>query len=287
MTLFRSIGTTLEMIKWEHSFLTLPFGLTGAVLAAQGIPPVRTLLWICVALIAGRSAAMAFNRLVDAHIDAANPRTKTRALPAGKLSREFVAGFVVVTSAILIFAAWQLNPLAFRLSPAALAIVFLYSYTKRFTRWSHVALGLAMGIAPAAAWIAVRGSLDPRILLLTAAVIFWGAGFDILYGCQDYEFDCSANVYSAPKAFGIRNALRLARLFHVITFALLVWMALAFGLGKIALAGVLLVGLLLIYEHSLVKHDDLRRLNAAFFTMNGFISMGFLLFIAADFVLRQ
>jgi 4-hydroxybenzoate polyprenyltransferase len=287
MALLRSIGTTLEMIKWEHSFLTLPFGLTGAVLAAQGIPPVRTLLWICVALIAGRSAAMAFNRLVDSSIDSANPRTKTRALPAGKLSREFVAGFVIVTSAILIFAAWQLNPLAFRLSPAALAIVFLYSYTKRFTRWSHVALGLAMGIAPAAAWIAVRGTLDPRILLLTAAVIFWGAGFDILYGCQDYEFDCSASVYSVPKAFGIRNALRLARLFHLITFGLLVWMALAFGLGKIALAGVLLVGLLLIYEHSLVKHDDLRRLNAAFFTMNGFISMGFLFFIAADFILRR
>ncbi|MFZ0704503.1 MAG: UbiA-like polyprenyltransferase [Candidatus Korobacteraceae bacterium] len=287
MALLRSIGTTLEMIKWEHSFLTLPFGLTGAVLAAQGIPPWRTLLWICVALIAGRSAAMAFNRLADAQIDAANPRTRIRALPAGKLTREFVAGFVIVTSAILIFAAWQLNPLAFRLSPAALAIVFLYSYTKRFTRWSHVALGLAMGIAPAAAWIAVRGSLDPRILLLTAAVIFWGAGFDILYGCQDYEFDCSARVYSVPKAFGIRNALRLARVFHVITFALLVWMALAFGLGKIALAGVLLVGLLLIYEHSLVKHDDLRRLNAAFFTMNGFISMGFLFFIAADFILRR
>ncbi len=282
MPLLRSIGTTLEMIKWEHSFLTLPFGLTGAVLAAQGIPSARTLLWICVALIAGRSAAMAFNRLVDTHIDAANPRTKTRALPAGKLTREFVAGFVVVMSAILIFAAWQLNPLAFRLSPAALAIVFLYSYTKRFTRWSHVALGLAMGIAPVAAWIAVRGSLDPRILLLGAAVIFWGAGFDILYGCQDYEFDCSTDVYSAPKAFGIRNALRLARLFHVVTFALLVWMVLAFGLGKIAMAGVLLVGSLLIYEHSLVKHDDLRRLNAAFFTMNGFISMGFLFFIAAD-----
>jgi 4-hydroxybenzoate polyprenyltransferase len=287
MPLLRSIGTTLEMIKWEHSFLTLPFGLTGAVLAAQGIPPASTLLWICVALIAGRSAAMAFNRLADAHIDAANPRTKMRALPAGKLSREFVAGFVIVTSAILIFAAWQLNPLAFRLSPAALAIVFLYSYTKRFTRWSHVALGVAMGVAPVAAWIAVRGSLDPRILLLGAAVIFWGAGFDILYGCQDYDFDCSASVYSVPKTFGIRNALRLARLFHVITFALLVWMVLAFGLGKIALAGVLMVGLLLIYEHSLVKHDDLRRLNAAFFTMNGFISMGFLFFIAADFILRR
>ena len=275
------------MIKWEHSFLTLPFGLTGAVLAAQGIPPVRTLLWICVALIAGRSAAMAFNRLADANIDAANPRTKMRALPAGRLSRGFVAGFVLVTSAILIFAAWQLNPLAFRLSPAALAIVFLYSYTKRFTRWSHVALGLAMGIAPAAAWIAVRGSLDPRILLLSAAVIFWGAGFDILYGCQDYEFDCSAKVYSVPKAFGIRNALRIARLFHIVTFAVLVWMVIAFGLGKIAMAAVLLVGLLLIYEHSLVRHDDLRRLNAAFFTMNGFISMGFLFFIAADFLVRR
>ncbi len=207
-----------------------------------------------------------------------------RALPAGKLSREFVAGFVLVTSAILIFAAWQLNPLAFRLSPAALTVVFLYSYTKRFTRWSHVALGLAMGIAPVASWIAVRGSLDPRILLLGLAVIFWGAGFDILYGCQDYDFDCSSNVYSVPKAFGIRNALRLARFFHVVTFGLLVWMVLAFGLGKIAMAGVLLVGVLLIYEHSLVKHDDLRRLNAAFFTMNGFISMGFLFFVLADFL---
>ena len=275
------------MIKWEHSFLTLPFGLTGAVLAARGIPSARTLLWICVALVAGRSAAMAFNRLADVHIDAANPRTKMRALPAGKLSREFVAGFVIVTSAILIFASWQLNPLAFRLSPVALAIIFLYSYTKRFTRWSHVALGLAMGIAPAAAWVAVRGSLDPRILLLTAAVIFWGAGFDILYGCQDYEFDRSADIYSVPKAFGIKNALRIARLFHVITFVLLVWVVLAFGLGKIAMAGVIIVGLLLIYEHSLVKHDDLRRLNAAFFTMNGFVSMGFLFFIAADCVVRR
>ena len=286
MPLLRSIGTTLEMIKWEHSFLTLPFGLTGAVLAARGIPSARSLVWICIALVAARSAAMAFNRLADANIDAANPRTKSRALPAGKLSREFVTGFVVVTSAILIFAAWQLNPLAFRLSPLALAIVFLYSYTKRFTRWSHLALGLAMGIAPAAAWIAVRGSFDPRILLLTAAVVFWGAGFDILYGCQDYEFDRSAaQVYSVPKAFGIRNALRLARVFHVVTFTFLVSMVLAFGLGKIAMAGVLIVGLLLIYEHSLVKHDDLSRLNAAFFTMNGFISMGFLFFIAADFLL--
>ena len=174
---------------------------------------------------------MAFNRLADATIDAANPRTRIRALPAGKLSKSFVAWFVVVTSAMLILAAWELNPLAFYLSPVALGIVFLYSFTKRFTRWSHVVLGLAMGIAPAAAWIAVRGSLDPRILILTAAVIFWGAGFDILYSCQDYEFDRAADVYSVPKAFGIRNAWPL-RGFHVITVLLLVWMVLAFGWAR-------------------------------------------------------
>ena len=236
--MLRSIGTTLEMIKWEHSVLTLPFGLTGAVLAAHGIPNLHTCIWIVAALVAARSAAMAFNRLVDADLDAANPRTRVRALPAGKLTKSFVAWFVVVASAILIFAAYQLNPLAFYLSPVALAIVFLYSFTKRFTRWSHVVLGLAMGTAPAAAWIAVRGSLDPRILILTAAVVFWGAGFDILYSCQDYEFDSSSDVYSVPKAFGIRTALGIARFFHVITVVLLAWMVVAFGLGKIAEAGV-------------------------------------------------
>ena len=280
--IFRNTGTTLEMIKWEHSVLTLPFGLTGAVLAARGIPNLHTSVWIIVALVAARSAAMAFNRLVDADIDAENPRTKIRALPAGKLSKQFVLGFVVVTSAILIFAAWELNPLAFYLSPVALAIVFFYSFTKRFTRWAHVVLGLAMGIAPAAAWIAVRGTFDPRILLLTGAVVFWGAGFDILYSCQDFEFDHSFGVYSIPRAFGIRSALVIARMFHVITVALLAGMVAAFGLGKIAMVGVGIVALLLVYEHSLVKHDDLSRVNAAFFTMNGLISMGFLFFIAAD-----
>jgi len=275
------------MIKWEHSVLTLPFGLTGAVLAARGIPNVHTSIWIIVALVAARSAAMAFNRLVDADIDAENPRTKIRAIPAGKLSKQFVLGFVLITSAILIFAAWELNPLAFYLSPVALAIVFFYSLTKRFTRWAHVVLGIAMGIAPAAAWIAVRGSFDPRILLLTGAVVFWGAGFDILYSCQDYEFDRGSELYSVPKAFGIRNALIIARLFHVITVALLMAMIVAFGLGRIAMAGVVIVALLLVYEHSLVKHDDLSRVNAAFFTMNGFISMGFLFFVAADVMLRH
>src|SRR5579863_2314036 len=209
VALFRSIGTTLEMIKWEHSVLTLPFGLTGAVLAAGGIPSLHTSLWIIVALVAARSAAMAFNRLADATIDAANPRTTVRALPAGRLTRSFVAWFVIVTSAILILAAWELNPLAFYLSPVALGIVFFYSYTKRFTRWAHVVLGLAMGIAPAAAWVAVRGTLDPRILILTGAVIFWGAGFDILYACQDYDHDVTVDVYSVPKAFGIRKALMI------------------------------------------------------------------------------
>jgi len=280
--IFRNTGTTLEMIKWEHSVLTLPFGLTGAVLAARGIPTLHTSIWIVVALVAARSAAMAFNRLVDADIDAENPRTKIRALPAGKLSKQFVLGFVVVTSAILIVAAWELNPLAFYLSPVALAIVFFYSFTKRFTRWAHVVLGLAMGIAPAAAWIAVRGTFDPRILLLTGAVVFWGAGFDILYSCQDFEFDHSFGVYSIPRAFGIRSALVIARMFHVITVALLAGMVAAFGLGKIAMVGVGIVALLLVYEHSLVKHNDLSRVNAAFFTMNGLISMGFLFFIAAD-----
>ena len=284
--LFRSIGTTLEMIKWEHSVLTLPFGLTGAVLAARGIPNLHTSIWIVVALVAARSAAMAFNRLADAAIDAANPRTKIRALPAGKLSKSFVAWFVVVTSTLFIFAAHELNPLAFDLSPVALGVVFLYSFTKRFTRWAHVVLGIGDGHCPAAAWIAVRGSLDPRILILTAAVVFWGAGFDILYACQDYDHDCSSEVYSVPKAFGIRTALGIARLFHVITVLLLAWMVVAFGLGKIAVAGVVFVALLLIYEHSLVKHDDLSRVNAAFFTMNGLVSMAFLFFIAGDLLAR-
>ena len=283
--LLHNLRTTLEMIKWEHSVLTLPFGLTGAVLAARGIPNMHTSIWIIVALVAARSAAMAFNRLVDADIDADNPRTKIRAIPGGKLSKSFVFWFVVAAAVVLLFAAWELNPLAFYLSPLALGIVFFYSFTKRFTRWAHVVLGIAMGIAPAAAWIAVRGSFDPRIVLLTGAVVFWGAGFDILYSCQDYEYDRGADVYSVPKAFGIRNALIIARLFHVITVALLVAMIVAFGLGKIAMAGVGLVVLLLVFEHSLVKHDDLSRLNPAFFSLNGFISMGLLFFVAADLLL--
>jgi 4-hydroxybenzoate polyprenyltransferase len=270
------------MIKWEHSVFVLPFALTGAMLAARGWPDLHTISWIVVAMISARSAAMAFNRLADATIDAANPRTWTRALPAGELTQGFVALFVVVTSAAFLFAAWQLNRLAFALSPVALAVVLLYSYTKRFTRWSHLALGLAMGIAPSAAWIAVRGSLDPRILLLTAAVAFWGGGFDILYSCQDYEFDRQSNLHSVPKFFGVAKSLWLARFFHLLMVLLLIALVLVFHLGYLADAGVGIVAVLLAYEHSLVSPDDLSKLNAAFFTMNGVISIVFFLFIAAD-----
>jgi len=283
--IFRSLATTLEMIKWEHSVLTLPFGLTGAVLAARGIPSAHKLLWIAVGLVSARAAAMSFNRLVDHPFDAANPRTKSRALPAGALSREFVAGFVLVSSALLVLAAAELNQLALYLSPVALAVILLYSFTKRFTRWSHLVLGLAMGLAPAAGWVAVRGTLDPRILILTAAVTFWGAGFDVLYACQDYDFDCQSGLHSVPKYFGIARSLWIARVFHLCTLVLLGTLVWVFGLGPIAIAGVTAVAALLAYEHSLVSANDLSRLNAAFFTMNGVISMVFLAFVTASFLL--
>ena len=287
MALFRNIGITLEMIKWEHSVFALPFALAGAMLAAGGIPRGRQLLWIVVAMVAARSAAMAFNRLVDNRLDAANPRTRSRALPAGLLSPKFVAGFVVLSSLLLMLAAWKLNWLAFVLSPVALAVVLLYSFTKRFTRWSHLVLGFALGIAPAAAWIAVRGSLDPRILLLTVAVTFWVAGFDVLYACQDYDFDRDAGLHSIPRFFGIARTLLLARVLHGLMLLSLLGVVRAFHLGSIAIAGVLVVGLLLTYEHSLVAADDLSKLNAAFFATNGVISVLLFAFIAADLLLRR
>jgi len=285
--LLHNLRVTLEMIKWEHSVFVLPFALCGAMLAAGGLPSSHALAWIIVAMVAARSAAMAFNRLADASLDAANPRTRTRALPAGTLTPAFVATFVIVSCAIFIVAALQLNRLSFFLSPIALAVLLLYSYTKRFTRWSHLVLGFAMGIAPSAAWIAVRGSLDPRILLLTAAVTFWGGGFDVLYACQDYEFDRQTGLHSIPRYFGIDKSLWIARAFHLIMLALLISLILVFGLGKLAIAGVALVALLLAYEHSLVSPTDLSKLNAAFFTMNGVISVVFFLFLAGDLLARN
>ncbi len=287
MPVLRNLRVTLEMIKWEHSIFALPFALCGAMLAAGGFPSIHQLLWIIVAMVAARSAAMAFNRWADAAIDAANPRTSTRALPAGHLSPAFVATFVVVSSAIFVLAASRLNRLSLLLSPVALAVLLLYSYTKRLTRWSHLVLGFALGIAPAAAWIAVRGSLDSRILLLTAAVTFWVGGFDVLYACQDYDFDRQAGLHSVPRYFGIGAALWIARAFHLIMIALLVALLVVFGLGKFAMIGVLAVVLLLLYEHSLVRPNDLSKLNAAFFTMNGVISVLFFLFVAADLLVRK
>ena len=275
------------MIKWEHSIFALPFALCGAFLAAGGIPSWRQLLWIIVAMVAARSAAMAFNRLADASIDAANPRTQSRAIPAGALSKGFVASFVLISCAVFILAAWQLNRLTLLLSPVALAVVLLYSYTKRVTRWSHLVLGFALGIAPAAAWIAVRGSLDPHILLLTAAVMFWVAGFDILYACQDYEFDQQTGLHSVPRYWGISRALWVARFFHIVMLVLLVTLLSVFQLGKIADVGVVAVTALLLYEHSLVSSKDLSKLNAAFFTMNGVISVVFFAFVAADVLMRH
>ncbi len=238
-------------------------------------------------MVAARSAAMAFNRLADASIDAANPRTRSRALPAGTLSASFVMSFVLVSCAVFVLAAWQLNRVAFILAPVALAVLLFYSYTKRFTRWSHLVLGLALGMAPSAAWIAIRGSLDLRIVLLTAAVVFWVGGFDVLYACQDYEFDTQAGLHSIPRFIGIPRALWVARAFHMLMLLLLIALVAVFGLGKLAMAGVVVVAALLAYEHSLVSARDLSKLNAAFFTMNGIISVVFFLFVAGDLLSRR
>jgi 4-hydroxybenzoate polyprenyltransferase len=283
----RNLRVTLEMIKWEHSVFALPFALCGAMLAAGGLPTAHQVAWIVVAMVAARSAAMAFNRLADASIDAANPRTSARALPAGQLTPVFVATFVVISSLVFMVAAAELNRLALWLSPVALAVLLLYSYTKRFTRWSHLVLGFALGIAPSAAWIAVRGSLDPRILLLTAAVTFWVAGFDVLYACQDFDFDRASGLHSIPRYLGISRALWVARAFHVIMLLLLAAVLVAFGMGKLAIAGVAVVAVLLAYEHSMVSAGDLKKLNAAFFTMNGVISVVFFVFVAGDLLLRH
>ncbi len=279
--------TTLEMIKWEHSVFALPFALTGAMLASGGLPPWRVLFWIVVCMIAARSAAMAFNRWADAEIDRVNPRTATRAIPAGLLSRQFTIGFTIVSAAIFLLAASRLNRLTLELAPLALAVIFFYSYAKRFTHWSHLVLGLALGIAPSAAWIAVRGSLDPRIVVLTGAVLFWVGGFDVLYACQDYEHDLQAGLHSIPQAFGLQAAFWIARAMHVTMLALLVTLIVLFHLSWVSVVGVVAVAAMLIYEHHLVSPKDLRRLNAAFFTMNGIISFVFFLAVAADLLFRK
>jgi len=279
------IRTVLEMIKFEHSVFALPFALTGALLAARATlhswPTLRQVLWIVVAMVAARSAAMTLNRIADLRYDKENPRTKMRALSTGALSVSFAWTFTMLAVAVFFIAAWQLNPLALKLAPLAIAILFFYSYTKRFTSWSHLFLGFALGISPAAAWIAITGGLDWRMLILCGAVTLWVGGFDVLYACQDVDFDQNAGLYSIPKRFGIAGALQIARVMHVGVVALLSWLAYGFGLPWPAWAGVAVVAALLAYEHSLVKANDLSKLNAAFFTVNGYISMLFLLFWGA------
>ena len=277
------IKTVLEMIKFEHSVFALPFALTGALLAARATrhswPSLRQILWIIAAMVAARSAAMTMNRIADLRFDRENPRTKQRALPTGALTLQFAWFFTLVAVAVFFVAAWKLNPLALKLAPLAIAI--FYSFTKRFTSWSHLFLGFALGISPAAAWIAITGSLDPGMLILCAAVTLWVGGFDVLYACQDIAYDQRAGLFSVPKKFGIAKALLIARIMHIAVIALLAWLAFAFSLPWPAWAGIAVVASLLGYEHSLVKPDDLSRLDAAFFTVNGYISMLFLLFWGA------
>ena len=302
------IRTILEMIKFEHSVFALPFALTGALLAARyavsagtaatlptaaafharagwpaaaGWPSWRQLAWIIVAMVGARSFAMTTNRVIDLRYDRENPRTRTRALATGALTVQFAWLFAAMSAAVLVIAAWQLNPLALKLSPVALAILFLYSYTKRFTSWSHLVLGLCLGMSPAAAWISIAGSLDARMLILCAAVTLWVGGFDVLYACQDIEYDKTVNLFSVPKRFGVARALLIARAMHVLMIALLAWLAWSFRLPWPAWVGIVVVAALLAYEHSLVSPNDLTRMNAAFFTVNGYISLLFLLFWGA------
>jgi 4-hydroxybenzoate polyprenyltransferase len=285
-SLVSKLRTTLEMIKFEHSVFALPFALTGALLAVRGLPTWRQIFWIVVAMVGARSAAMTFNRIADLKFDALNPRTRTRALPEGQISLGFAVGFTLVSCGLLAVAAYKLNPLAFRLTPVAIAILLGYSFTKRFTLLSHLVLGLCLGMSPPAAWIALRGDLSVSVLLLGAAVMLWVAGFDIIYACQDVEFDHALGLHSIPRRYGIRAALHTSAALHIIMLGLLIAVARMENLGWLAAAGLVAVAALLAYEHSLVKPNDLTRVNAAFFTVNGYISLLFFITWGADVLIH-
>jgi len=270
----KNVRTTLEMIKIEHTLFALPFAFLGAVLAAGGLPTLRAIIWITLAMVGARSCAMAFNRIADREIDARNPRTKMRAIPAGALSVGFVWAFTILAAALFFVAAAMLNRLTLMLAPVALASILLYSYTKRWTTLSHLVLGWCLAIAPAGAWIAVRGSLDSLVpFLLSLVVMLWTAGFDVLYACQDYEFDSATGLHSIPRKFGIARALLISRCLHAGAFATLIALYLVTHLGALALVGVIGTAALLVYQHTLVRATDLSRLNAAFFTTNAFVSL--------------
>ncbi|HEX6717615.1 MAG TPA: UbiA-like polyprenyltransferase [Pyrinomonadaceae bacterium] len=273
-TVLKNTRLTLEMIKIEHTLFALPFAFLGAVLAANGLPSPWQILWIIAAMVGARSAAMAFNRIADRSFDARNPRTASRALPAGLLSVGFVWAFTIAAAALFVFATAMLNRLTLILAPVALACVLFYSFTKRWTQFSHLVLGACLSIAPTGAWIAVRGEIGSAVpLLLSLVVLLWTAGFDVLYACQDYEFDREEGLRSIPARFGINRALWIARALHAAAFLALIWLFLLTRLGPLAFAGVIATGALLVYQHRLVKADDLSRLNAAFFTTNAFVSI--------------
>ncbi|NLC57887.1 MAG: UbiA family prenyltransferase [Armatimonadetes bacterium] len=283
--MLRSLAIILEMIKFEHTVFALPFALMSAFVAAGGVPEGRTLLWIVVAMVGARSSAMSFNRLVDLRFDRLNPRTRSRALPAGLLTTLQVWVFCLASAALLVVAAAMLNPLALKLSPVALAVIWGYSYTKRFTALAHLVLGFSLGIAPVGAWIAIRGRIELVPLLLCAVVTLWTAGFDLIYACQDTAFDRQIGLHSVPARFGERAALILSVLLHVGVAALLLLLHSVAGLGPVYLAGAGLAILLLAYEHLLVRPGDRSRVNAAFFTTNGFVSLGLMLFTILDVLL--
>lgn len=286
MLIWRKLKITLDMIKFEHTVFALPFAFLGALLARKGLPTVWQTLWIVLAMVGARSAAMAFNRIADLHYDKANPRTSNRALPQGILSMGFAVLFTTAMSLLFVLSAWQLNPLCFYLSFPTLAILFFYSYTKRFTSLSHLVLGFAIGCAPFAAWLAIRGDVAWTPVLLSGAVMFWVAGFDVIYALQDTEFDRKAILFSLPSRLGIAPALRISTLFHFATIVLLLGTARLSDAGWIAYAGVAVVAGILYWEHRIVKPNDLSRVNVAFFNLNGYISILLLLTFATDIFIR-
>lgn len=270
------------MIKFAHTIFALPFAFTGALLAAGGLPSLRQTVWIVLAMAGARTAAMAMNRLIDAEIDARNPRTAVRAIPAGLIGKGLTFVFIVVSIGVMLFSAYMLNPLCLKLSPIALFFLLLYSYCKRFTSLAHVVLGICLAAAPIGAWVAIRGTIDPPALVLGGVVLFWVAGFDILYALQDLEFDRSAGLHSIPVLLGVNGSLWAARIFHIIMIGLLFTLYNLMHLGPIFLAGILTTVAMLLYEHLLLKDGDLEKLDAAFFNMNGYISVAIVLFTAAD-----
>ena len=273
MTVLRRLTVTLEMIKFQHTLFALPFAFTGMILAARGWPEWRTLLWVMLAMVGARSAAMTFNRIADRRFDAANPRTAGRALPAGRISLAFAVGFAAVSAGLFVLAAAMLNPLCFALSPVALLVALGYSFTKRFTSLSHFVLGLSLAMAPMGGWLAVTGTFGIPPLLLSFAVLAWTAGFDILYACQDRDFDRQAGLHSIPARWGVRASLRASSLLHSFTVLALVGLIPLADLGWIYLAGMALIAAFLFYEHSLVSPTDLGRLNVAFFQVNAWVSV--------------